>query len=227
MIHRSLYKQPYQNNLFCVERVTSVNIKVNIKKYNKSCMVKMILAFVISLIIGGFAPVWMPSLYTYLDVSESPKTVDVIVILDGGLGERTRYGGELYRQGYGRNIIISGNINNIATRLNILQSYDVPSSVLRFTGEAHSTYEEAHLVLEKLEDLGVNSALIITNKYHSRRTHATYEHIFAQSNIKFTVASPEEVFESTEWWNSRIAGNIAAEYPKMVYYFIAYGVWSG
>src|SRR5438105_8458421 len=50
---------------------------------------------------------WLPLLAAYLDVSETPRPADFIVVLSGGTGDRVGTAGHLYQEGLAHSIIVS------------------------------------------------------------------------------------------------------------------------
>lgn len=151
----------------------------------------------------------------------------MIIVLGGSSGSRETYAARLYHKGYAPTVIISGYADKMAYNLQILQENGVPESATIINDQATTTYDEAQQILEILIDLKADSALIVTNRFHTRRASATYEHVFAGYDIDLTFVSPDDDVKAHNWWKSKSGGGIVLEYPKMLYYWLAYGVWSG
>lgn len=172
-------------------------------------------------------PIWLPTLYTYLNVSQQPQPADVIVVLGGGDGQRERYAVQLYEHGYAPHVLASGHAETMGYAIKLIIEGGVPDSRLLINDEATSTYDEAQQVLNLLIEIDAQSALIVTDAFHTRRARATYQHVFSEHNIEITMVSPNSEIEPSTWWNSKYSKLVTAEYAKMLYYWIAYGVWSG
>jgi uncharacterized SAM-binding protein YcdF (DUF218 family) len=199
-------------------------------KLNQSFIQRRIVALVLSIAFIILAillhPLWLPALYSYLDVSRSPREADAIVVLGGGRN-RTEHAATLYAEGYAPQVIVSGNFsgspgNDIAT-----VHERVPRNAVLINDQATNTYDEAEQVLAILLEIDARSALIVTDRSHTRRARATYHHVFSGHEIELTMVSPDDSIEASSWWKTKGVGRIAMEYPKMLYYLIAYGVWSG
>lgn len=174
--------------------------------------------------------IWLPELYTYLDVSQPPQKADIIIVLGGDKhGHRARYGATLYQQAYAGTILVSGHADYVDDDVDLIAKQDVPVQAIVVNARATSTYDEAHQIRELLITMDVKSALIVTNRYHTRRATATYYHAFEDQDITLTFVSPEDGIEASSWWqsNHKIPRSIVMEYPKMFYYWLAYGIVSG
>ncbi len=160
--------------------------------------------------------------------TEPPEKADVIVILGGGAESRGAHAAELYHQEYTSQLIVSGDDESSAYGVDVVLQYDVPEDAIIVNDQATSTYDEAGQVLDILLDIEADSALIVTNAFHTRRTRATYAHVFRDHDITLTiVASDVDEINANNWWRTTRASSIAAEYPKMLYYWLVYGIWSG
>ncbi|MCQ3930994.1 MAG: hypothetical protein DPW16_11100 [Chloroflexi bacterium] len=172
-------------------------------------------------------PLWLPKAYYYLDVSESPVPADVIIVLGGGDGQRETFASELYKQGYAPRILVSGDGSSMAYAIEVITEQGIPRSTLVINDQATSTYNEAQQVLKLLLQMDVESVLIITDKFHTRRALATYCHVFRSSDIDLTISAPDDGIDGSVWWRSKYRKQIAVEYIKMPYYWLNYGIWSG
>lgn len=181
----------------------------------------------ILVLIVALHPAWLPAAYTFLDVSQPPRQADIIVVLGGGGTDRPELGAYLYQEGYAPRVLVSGYAGSMEYAVDIVAETGIPDSALLVNDTATSTYDEAQQVLAMLLDLDVSSVMIVTSPSHSRRALATYQHVFAGHNIELTIVSPDDGIDASAWWKSERSRQITEEYIKMVYYFMAYGVWSG
>lgn len=192
------------------------------------------LGFILAFGIAGISaavvltnPLWFPFIYRYLDVSQLPRQADVIVVLGGGNGSRERYAAELYHQGYAPLVLVSGHSSTMSYGLEIIAASDVPLENVLINSQATTTYNEAEQVLAMLLELQAASALIVTNRSHTRRAIATYNRVFASQDILLTIVAPDDGEYANSWLSSPHHRQVLLEYPKMFYYWLVYGVWSG
>ena len=170
---------------------------------------------------------WLPGLYIFLDQSEAPRSADVIVLLGGSDNQRALYASQLYQEGFAPKVLISGQSVKMNYIVNLVVESGIPESAMLINDQATSTYDEAQQVLAILESVGVQSAIIVTNRYHTRRSRATYLHVFQEHDISLNFVSPDDGIESATWWQSKYNAIIAEEYLKIPYYWLRYGIWSG
>ena len=171
-------------------------------------------------------PLWLPIVILCLDVSKTPRIVNTIVVLGGGSGRRSTYASELYHKGYAQTIIVSGYVGYMERDIRILQQQQIPNNNVIINDRATNTFNEAQQVIEILIHNNLQSALIVTDKFHSRRALATYRHIAHEQSIELTVVSPDDNIDPSSWWKPVLKSSIVQEIIKIPYYWIAYGVWS-
>jgi uncharacterized SAM-binding protein YcdF (DUF218 family) len=89
-----------------------------------------------------------------------------------------------------------------------------------------STFEEAVLLREQAEARGLRSLVVVTSPYHSRRALWTLRRVFRGSGIELGLYSPPAGQQSPRpftWWLHPMGWRaVAAEYPKLVYYWLNY-----
>ncbi|HSE18615.1 MAG TPA: YdcF family protein [Pyrinomonadaceae bacterium] len=89
-----------------------------------------------------------------------------------------------------------------------------------------STYEEALVVREYAQQHRMQSILIVTSAYHSRRALWVFSRVFRDTGIRIglaNVAPGEESPPPATWWLSAQGWRLVpGEYVKMVYYMINY-----
>jgi uncharacterized SAM-binding protein YcdF (DUF218 family) len=171
---------------------------------------------------------WLPRIYTYLDVSQSPQLADVIVVLSGSnILERPQVAAELYTQGYAPKIILSGDAPTIHYFVDVIERTGIPDDDFFTITGATSTYEEALQVLDVVQTINATSIIIVTNPFHTRRSLATYRHVFESRDVILTIVGASNGVEPLSWWHSQLRSIIAMEYVKMAGYWFRYGIWSG
>ena len=150
----------------------------------------------------------------YLIVDDPLDKVDAIVVLSGGEKDRLPEAAQLYLDGYSDTVILTdtgllseGSESEAAVDPNVIKTYDltqlgVPISNIYVTkGVVGSTVEEAHAILELMQKQSMQSMIIVTDPYHSRRTKLVFDDIFGEYGITVRVRSVQgHWFTSAGWW---------------------------
>lgn len=134
------------------------------------------------------------SFFIYLSVAlyvgknvytDSKKRADTILVLGAKsymnghynpcLEARVQHAVNLYKQGFGKKIIMSGgndkedNKNEATTMKQIAEELKVPSSDIILENKSTSTYENVLFSGKIMHQLGLNSVIIVTEPFHSPR----------------------------------------------------------
>ena len=98
--------------------------------------------------------------------------------------------------------------------------------VVMLPGRVHSTYDEALAVQAYARAQRLRSLLIVTSPYHARRALWVFNRVLAADSVSVGVDPVPPGDQSPApgvWWLSRGGWqSVAAEYPKFLYYLIAY-----
>lgn len=192
-----------------------------------------------------FLAVW--SLFAWvaacaLIIREKLPQADALVVLSGSANyvERTHWAAQLFHEGRAPRIILTNDKqqgpwsftqerNPTFAELEVeeLHQLGVPlESIEVLPQEVSSTYDEAVLLRQYATDQNLRSLLVVTSPYHSRRALWTLRHLFKGSNVEIGLDAPPTGQQSpapaTWWWSSRGWRTVAAEYPKLIYYWLRY-----
>ncbi len=180
----------------------------------------------------------------YLIFAQSPQRVDIIVTLAGddvprGLAAvemyRAGYAGRIFRareklpDGYEKLIALGGKYAEPRDNFReMLRSLDIGVPAF-FTDdrEVESTYEEAKAVRDFLRKNNLKSIMIITSKYHSKRTYLTYKSLLKDDGVKIiSCPTKYDEFDPERWWKVRSqAIKVLYEYERLPFYLLRYGLW--
>jgi uncharacterized SAM-binding protein YcdF (DUF218 family)/glycosyltransferase involved in cell wall biosynthesis len=168
-----------------------------------------------------------------LAVRHDPKKVDAIVVFSGD-GEssyinqsyqrRTLDAIHYFKSGYAPLIILSSGKNQTISEVEIIRSLlinrQVPNNSIQILNEyPRSTYENVALVKEILTRNNVNSILLITSPYHSRRALWVWRKAMPDLNVlaPIVVDTPKEEPQ----WSANLdqIKVIIYEYAAIVYYW--------
>lgn len=188
--------------------------------------------------------VFAPFLAKSLIVEKTLQTSEVIWVL-GGSGtylERNRKAAELYKKGIAGKIILTndGNVGGwskmegrnlafteLASRELIAQG--VPAEAIEILPDlVQGTDDEADLFSEAVQIRQLNSVLLVTSAYHSRRTLWTFQRAASKKGLSVEIGlesapTGEQTPPPMYWWISRKGWSlVGGEYLKMIYYWFSY-----
>ena len=166
----------------------------------------------------------------FLMVRDRLEPADMILVLAGDdNGERVRESVELYRQGYAREILMSG--GPLAWRLTAAEwmkkqavAMGVPARAVLTEDRSESTLENALFVLSVLKGRGTKSVILVTSPTHSRRADRVFRKVLPPQGIK-VISSPvpleKSEFRVDRWWTRHEdTQQVVWEYVSLVYYFL-------
>ena len=184
--------------------------------------VGLLLVIVVTAFVGYRARhAWLPYLADALDVSTPPGSADVIIILGGGDGDREDYGALLYRQGRASHVIATGAPVGSDSETNELVQRGIPRQAIVLASGTQNTHEDAERSRQLMLQHRWRTALLVTDRYHIRRSLWTFQTAFIGTPLTIT---PTPVvggwFDASRWWQTE-GGFVAVndEYLKLVYYF--------
>ncbi|MCL5058164.1 MAG: YdcF family protein [Actinobacteria bacterium] len=173
---------------------------------------------------------WLTAYGRFLVVDEKPAKCDAIVVLGGETVPRVGKSVELFKEGYGDKIIMSGG-GRLTTKLAeadlmLMEARDLgvdPSAVL-LERESESTYENAVLVKQIVMEKRINSFLLVTSNYHTRRARQIFNKVFDGTGVRIiTVSASDPKFRPDYWWKSGEGQQKAlTELANIVVYWIKY-----
>ena len=188
-------------------------------------MKKIILILALALLAGAFflsrgdrfERLW----HRLLIVSVPMSRADAIIVLGGEPLARPTEAARLYQQGVAPRVFVTGT-GDAARCRKVLMGAGVPASAIITEAKATTTYANATLLKPLLEEAKVNSALIVTSPFHTRRALATFRKVMPGIHFGVTDAS-------IGWW-SKPEGRgdlnrfVWLEFLKTAEYWVLYGV---
>jgi uncharacterized SAM-binding protein YcdF (DUF218 family) len=152
---------------------------------------------------------WMGWMGAFLVDADSPVRADLVVVLAGDpYGNRILKGAELVKQGYASRVLVSGpagfyGLHESDLAIPFAVKHGFPATwFVAFPHEAHSTDEEARVILPELRKRNAHRVLVVTSDFHTRRAlhilHARWPDIELHM-----VAAPDEFFSAYGWWHTR------------------------
>lgn len=181
---------------------------------------------------------------------DAPANADAIVVLAGGDPGRPRAAAELFRQGLAPLVVITTEIPPGGIRVfqelkaegielhesfenysRVLLGNGVPESrIIRIEPYVSSTIEELDQVRTLARKRRWQSLVIVTSKYHSRRTGIVADYYLRPEFETRIVGSRFDPYSPSAWWRSRSQIRVfITEFQKLVAYSFYYypKIWLG
>jgi uncharacterized SAM-binding protein YcdF (DUF218 family) len=176
-------------------------------------------------------------------ITEAPlANADAIVVLGGSANyrERAREAAKLLLEGRSQRILITndnmrGPWSSAEQRnpffyersFEEIRNAGVPqNSVELLKKPVASTHEEAELVRQYAEEHRLQSVLIVTSAYHSRRALWVFSRVFRDAGIRIGLVNVRTGIDSPDpatWWLTLRGWRLVpTEYVKMIYYVVKY-----
>ncbi|REJ10212.1 YdcF family protein [Halobacillus trueperi] len=189
----------------------------HIKKTKKIILLSFLL-FILFLSAAVMTPLLLgPEFLIAEDSLESSKEYDAIIVLSGN-EERLEHATELFNEGWASHIILTNSTENGTTPEEAM-SMGVPQDAIFEEPSATSTYENATLSKNIIEEEGFSSALVVTSDYHSRRTKMTFDDIY-DNEIELDYSFASSFFDPSDGMTEHEKRMTFGEYVKIgVYWF--------
>jgi uncharacterized SAM-binding protein YcdF (DUF218 family) len=170
-------------------------------------------------ILAGVVAVIFPQ--KMLCVDSGPVKADVMVVLGGGSHDRPERAAELFRQQAAPRILVSGLGDGKIYRRSLIE-VGVPAGAIQMEDQSRTSRENAIFTVKLLRRLGARHVIIVTSWYHSRRALACFEHYGPE--IEFYSCPSYSGYARADWARGRLMHRIYLEYPKLLGYWMCYGV---
>jgi uncharacterized SAM-binding protein YcdF (DUF218 family) len=156
-----------------------------------------------------------------LCVNSGSVKADVMVVLGGGSHDRSERAAELFKEHAAPCMLVSG-LGDCKINRRLLIEAGVPSHVIQMEDQSRTTRENAIFAIKLLRNQGVRRVILVTSWYHSRRALACFEHYGPE--IQFYSCPSYFAYPRADWLRNRLANRIYLEYPKLLGYWMCYGI---
>ena len=162
-----------------------------------------------ALLVLATYPIWLTVLGGYLVHSDAPAPADMIVVLAGDFtGSRILTAGNLVRQGFAPQALISGPAgvygiyeSELAIAMAVRNGYPAAYFVA-FPNDSKSTASESAAVISELRKLHVHKIDLVTSNFHTRRAAKIFRSQAPDMEVH-VVAAPDRYFTPNGWWKER------------------------
>jgi uncharacterized SAM-binding protein YcdF (DUF218 family) len=176
----------------------------------------------------------------FLIFGQQPQKADVIVVLNGRDTERALAAADLYANGYANLIVLPCIVKqpgtdefwkrvgeDFKTKIffqRAIEALGVQESDFKMIGNGvTSTFDEAKVTREFIMEKGFDSIIVVTSKWHSKRTYYTFKSVF-KNDDQITIAiypTKYDTFNADNWWEKESqAEAVFREYVRLIYYAI-------
>ncbi len=188
------------------------------------------LLFIASLI---FLLVISSKLGRFLDITQSPKQVDIIVCLGGGWVERLDKTSQIYKLGFSKEnkIILTGTLIGKLSENDLHGFYKIPylkkkgidESEIIFAKKTYTTYQEVQFVKNYMIKNDYKSVIFVSDPPHSKRIQYSANSLkYSDNNLSCMIVGSD-----VSWWNKdNFYRNLIAikmsikELGKLLYYLV-------
>jgi uncharacterized SAM-binding protein YcdF (DUF218 family) len=156
---------------------------------------------------------------SWLSVEDTLQPADAIVVLGGHLPFRAMEAAAIFKQGWASEVWVTrpeptvesktlekldiGFVPEDVYSVRVLIRYGVSSSAVRvIDGDITNTEDEVRATLRMLHETGKTRSILVTSKYHGRRTKIIWGAL-APPDLKATVRfTPDDPFDPKRWWQN-------------------------
>ncbi|MDK2981561.1 MAG: hypothetical protein PWQ55_1908 [Chloroflexota bacterium] len=184
-----------------------------------------LLVLIVLLVAGGY--LLLRGAGAYLIYADDLEPADVIVVLSGGTDTRMNEALNLYKEDYSKIIVLTETgeqtegyeyLNSFDMRIQLMNN-GVPSGNIMITDlSVNTTVDEAVAVRDLMQNRQYNSAIVVTDPYHTRRTKLIFNQVFDGTDIRIIVRPVRSSwFNSRTWFTSLKGWQFALlEYAKLI-----------
>jgi uncharacterized SAM-binding protein YcdF (DUF218 family) len=161
---------------------------------------------------------------------------DAIFILSGNPEARAKQAASLYRSGYAKRLVCTGesipellesfdlNVRECdLTKLKLLE-FTLPETAIALLPMGTSTREECDAILAYCKNNSLRKIIVLSDRFHTARMQYAFRKQFEAAGIELCIAgAPSISYNESKWWakeNGLIMVN--NEYIKLIYYWITY-----
>jgi len=187
-------------------------------------------------------PVILSSIGGYLIVEDPLEKASAIVVLSSDPPYRALEGAKLYKDGWAPKVILTrpyrkrlfdtleslGIHKKEVHELNyevLLRSGVPPEAIVVIDQEVENTLTELKTVLQALSPPSGTTLIIVTSKYHTRRTRKIWGYLSDENitGIIHWARDDDPVFDTESWWRSRRSIRMLVhEYGGLMNYWLGF-----
>jgi len=150
--------------------------------------------------------------------------IDRIVVLSGSSGSRVEKAVEAYNL-YHVPLIMTGSPFYGRSYPYYMKEYavslGVPSDFIEVEEQSYSTADHVRNLIPYFRRYQDHSVLIVTSKFHTRRSMYVFNKLSEKENIIFYSLGAEDTIDYDEWWmHYEMIETILLEWARLIFYWI-------
>jgi len=188
--------------------------------YTSGILSGILFTFLFTVWIGINAPSW-------LVVTDQAHSAEIGVVLGGGGGSRLRAGLALYNGGRVDRLVLVGKSkkNWIHIQNNLCLDCSTEGKDVTILEGSVDTFTDASLLAEFYNSHDIDSVLVVTDPYHTRRALLIFESVFAESGIKISIESSGDYGSNLppdeNWWADNLTLSVIwGEIGKIIAFYL-------
>lgn len=172
----------------------------------------------------------------YLITEDAPARVDAVFVLGGSVRDRGLEAARIHQHGLSQRFVFTGAPVPSALEALGLDSTEaectrntavvagIPLAQTTALNVGTSTFEEAEALLQYARQHGLDTVMVISNRFHLRRIAQVFRPRFGPARITVLLhGAPSADFDEAFWWRSEDGlVMLNNEYLKLVYYRLKY-----
>ncbi|MCP4049924.1 MAG: YdcF family protein [bacterium] len=151
------------------------------------------------------------------------ESADIAIVLSGAGGSRVKKAVDIYKKNKVPGLLMTGGPIFLSSYSEYMSEYaqhlGVPSKDIMIETMSFSTKDNAVNSFEKISDMDLESVVIVTSKFHTRRSYEVFTKVFGNSDIKIYIAGADDNIDYDNWWKSHdMIERIFIEWAKYIWY---------
>lgn len=190
------------------------------------------------LLLFVFREQWLMAIGNFLIVEDDLHPANVIHVI-AGENYRIDYAIQLYHQGYGKKIFLTGGgwcpthhvVHEGEWRQRSLDQGVLPEDIIIDSSRIMSTYQEAELLKSWIEEspAPIRSVIVVSDPFHMRRARWTFSKVLENHiEVQMSPVTFNQLPFQKEWWKDAESRKyVLEEYQKLIYYLARYQLSRG
>jgi len=156
-----------------------------------------------------------------------PKTVDAVIVLEGGIGQRVTEGVALLEKTEASYLIMTGGAYFHTTSPRLMGQFakrlsnNLPE--ILYEENSLSTYDHPINLMPIFNHYNIRSFIVVTSQYHTARTKAVFDAYFKgqKNDFEVYIHGASDGIDYSRWWKDHeMKQRVGIELLKRIYYFL-------
>jgi uncharacterized SAM-binding protein YcdF (DUF218 family) len=190
----------------------------------------LIVLLVIVVVLAAAAATFFFGIGYYLSPQSALTKVDAIVAISGGdTAARTTEAVNLYKAGWGANIIFSGAAldpsgpSNAKAMSTLAIAAGVPAAAIALDEAATNTRQNATGAAEIIHANNYHSIILVTSPYHQRRAYINFRRVLGADFVIVNHSSFDAGWRRSDWWATPLSRALTSDELQKVAYELLSG----